>query len=64
MQFLLDLRLEHAHQLVVHTGMSVSEIADLTGYQQPGNFSKAFHKKYGLSPAHLRKNAVLAADAG
>jgi AraC-like DNA-binding protein len=63
-QFVLDLRLEHAHQLVLHSGMPLAEVSDIAGYQQPGNFSKAFHKKYGSSPADLRKRAGLATHTG
>lgn len=54
-QYVQALRLEHARQLIMHTQMPIGEIADLVGYRQAGNFSKAFGKKYGTKATDLRK---------
>ncbi|WP_128544724.1 alpha/beta fold hydrolase [Larkinella soli] len=54
-QFIQDLRLEHAYQLVAHTSLPITDIADQTGYRQAGNFTKAFGRKYGRSPVEVRR---------
>ena len=38
-----------------HTGMSVKEVAALSGYDDPHFFSKLFKKHIGLSPSEYRK---------
>jgi len=39
--------------------MTVSEIAYLLGYEQPGNFSTAFKKSFGVSPLAVRRYHVM-----
>jgi AraC family transcriptional activator of pyochelin receptor len=48
--FLINYRLEHAHDLLLNTQKSISEVAYETGYTSPSYFGKAFKKKYGFSP--------------
>ena len=48
--FLLSHRLERARDLLLHTSLNVSEVAYETGYASPAYFSKAFKKKYGITP--------------
>lgn len=50
-QYLVDIRLEHAAELMVEHGYNVSEAAIASGYGNVYNFSKMFKKKYGLSPS-------------
>ncbi len=54
-QYMLSLRLEYAHQLIQKTDAPITEIAYDLGYRQPGNFTRAFTKKFGISPDALRK---------
>lgn len=54
-QYYSNLRLEHGFQLVLHSNMSVTEIAVACGYQWVGPFSKAFRRRYGQSPRLARK---------
>jgi AraC family transcriptional activator of pyochelin receptor len=51
--FLINYRLERARELLRHTGKNISEVAYETGYASPAYFSKAFKKKYGVSPRQL-----------
>ena len=54
-QYLLNLRLEKAAQLMLAHGESPSVAAMSVGYGDIYNFSKMFKKKYGLSPrAYVR----------
>ncbi|HEY5825233.1 MAG TPA: AraC family transcriptional regulator [Cyclobacteriaceae bacterium] len=48
--FLLSKRLEHAHQLLNDKAKNISEVAYDCGYSSPQYFSKAFKKKFGVSP--------------
>jgi len=53
------LRLRHAAVLVQEGHWNVKEIGTLVGYENPFNFSLAFKRHYGLSPAHFRKKQTL-----
>jgi AraC-like DNA-binding protein len=48
--FLINHRLEQARDLLLNTGKNICEVAYETGYASPAYFSKAFKKKYGVSP--------------
>ncbi len=54
--FLLNKRLEHAHELLLHMDQTVHEISSLVGYKYPHHFSVAFKKKFGISPSYLKQN--------
>ncbi len=49
-QYLMDVRLEKAAELISSYGYSVSAAALSVGYTDIFNFSKMFKRKYGLSP--------------
>ncbi|MGO4292015.1 helix-turn-helix transcriptional regulator [Chitinophaga sp. RAB17] len=51
--FLIHYRLERARELLRSSTKNVSEVAYETGYASPAYFSKAFKKKYGVSPKQL-----------
>ena len=52
--FLIDFRLHRAADLLSEGSAPVKEISSLVGYRDQLVFSKAFKKKYGLSPANYR----------
>lgn len=54
-QYLMDLRLEKATELMLKHGESPSVTAASVGYADIYNFSKMFKKKYGLSPRNYIK---------
>ena len=54
--FLINHRLEQAHQQLRNSSGSIQEIAYQTGYSSPEYFSRAFKKKYGINPATLGKS--------
>lgn len=49
------LRMRHAAILVKEGYLNVKQIGALVGYENPFNFSLAFKRHFGLSPAHFRK---------
>lgn len=51
----LNLRLEHARELVTKTRFSLTEISYASGFNSPSWFSRAFRSKFGFSPGALRK---------
>lgn len=52
--FLIDFRMHKAANLLVSTAMSIKEISDQVGYNDQLVFSKAFKKKFGMSPKSYR----------
>ncbi|MDE7414847.1 MAG: AraC family transcriptional regulator [Lachnospiraceae bacterium] len=52
--FLIDFRLHKSANLLVSTAMSIKEISDIVGYNDQLVFSKAFKKKFGMSPKSYR----------
>lgn len=53
--YLLNLRMERAMQLLSDTNKSIADIAYLTGYSSHPSFTNAFTKHFGFSPNYLRK---------
>lgn len=49
-QYLMDVRLKHAAELLVVERCSVGMVAIRCGYMDVYNFSRMFKKKYGVSP--------------
>lgn len=54
--FIVRLRLETAINLLIYSNEAINEIAFKVGYENPPSFNKAFKKRYGISPAELKKN--------
>ena len=53
--FIQNVRLKHAAQLLRESQLNIAEIAYLTGYSSPGYFSTAFRGKFGCSPSEWRE---------
>lgn len=51
-QYLLDRRLNHARQLL-QKKEKIQEVADKCGFPDSPSFSKAFKKKFGISPSRI-----------
>ena len=50
-----DLRLNDAAEKLRSTDLSIQEISRLSGFSNPYSFSRAFHKRFKLSPRDFRK---------
>lgn len=53
-KFLIDFRMHKAANLLVSTTMTIKEISNHVGYRDQLVFSKAFKKKFGMSPKNYR----------
>ena len=53
-QYLIDYKLSQAEHLLKNTDLSINEISIASGYNDRVSFSKAFTKKYGVSPKYYR----------
>ena len=48
-EYLLSKKMDHAAKLLT-AGKSVGQVAEVLGYSNPYNFSRAFKKQYGVAP--------------
>lgn len=53
--YINEIRIEHAKQLLQTSDESIAAIADMVGYTDERYFSKTFHKTTGIKPALFRK---------
>ncbi|WP_108424481.1 AraC family transcriptional regulator [Flagellimonas amoyensis] len=58
-QYLLNLRLERAQNLLNMTALNISEIGHQVGFDNVFYFSKLFKKKYGISPKKYRMESII-----
>ncbi len=58
-RYLIDLRIRQAKRYLVDTSMTVSEIAEKTGFENVYYFSKAFKKETGYTPSEYRNNYLI-----
>ena len=54
MQYLTNVRLEKAKELLKNTDAKTYEIAEKVGFSEPNYFSFIFKKNIGLSPSQYR----------
>lgn len=54
-RFLLHLRFQRAYELLVHTDLSIHEVAVKCGYADTFSFSRAFKNDIGFSPSSFRQ---------
>ncbi len=52
--YMNEIRLERAKELLMDNTLSIAEIAYEVGFSSPGYFSTAFKNKYGISPNRYR----------
>ena len=55
MEYLRNLRLEHAAELLVNSSISIKEIADNSGFLSDAYFFRSFKKHYGVTPVEFRR---------
>lgn len=55
MDYLRDVRLRRAAQLLRLGGQSVDSVASKVGFASRSHFSRAFHEQFGCAPADFRK---------
>lgn len=58
-QFIREIRLKEAHDLLEHNAGTASEIAYQVGFGSPTYFNKCFHEYYGYTPGEVKGNQSL-----
>ena len=59
LDYIVEVRMGKARQLLLETGLSVGEIAERTGFSNSPYFFKAFKKTHGMTPAEFRKSGKI-----
>ncbi|MBQ1311269.1 MAG: response regulator [Blautia sp.] len=54
-EYLTELRIGHARELLNNQGLSIKEICSLCGYSDPNYFSRIFKKYEGMTPSEYRE---------
>ena len=54
-EFIMDIRLKRSAQLLKESDLTIAEIADLTGFNNPKYFSICFKKHFELTPSEFKK---------
>ena len=54
MRYLWQIRADRGRALLLHSGLSVSEIAYQCGYKNPFHFSRHVRQNFGMSPTEVR----------
>ncbi len=52
-QYLMRLKMNHATELLLDSGLLVKEVAESLNFSDPYNFSRSFKNTFGLSPAQF-----------
>lgn len=59
-EYILNMRLECAYNMLIISDVGAERIAEEVGYESFAHFCKIFKKKYGITPAELRrKNKII-----
>lgn len=53
--YLINIRLKRAKELLIHSNLSIKEVAAKVGYDDPSYFSKLFKKRYGKAPLFVKE---------
>lgn len=56
LEYLTDVRMSKAAELLVDLNLKIYQISFMTGYQDPVHFSKLFKKKFGCTPQEYRNS--------
>lgn len=56
-QFILDIRIKKAKQLISYNELNITKIAELCGFSTVYHFCRAFKEKTGLTPTEYKKSA-------
>jgi transcriptional regulator GlxA family with amidase domain len=63
MQYLQDLRMRNAENMLRSTFLSVKEIGFLSGWTDLSHFVRCFKKQYGVTPSEFRVRTPLSATS-
>ncbi|MBQ7329458.1 MAG: AraC family transcriptional regulator [Oscillospiraceae bacterium] len=57
-QYINDIRMEYARQLLDRSDRSIVEIAEDAGFYDPAHFSRAFKRHFAMTPTQYRNNTL------
>jgi len=57
-QVLTEQRMQQATELLVHTNMSIKEIASVLGYEHASSFTRAFERRFRQTPRCYRQDQI------
>ena len=55
-EYLTNLRMDKAKELLLTTESSMKEICSMVGYADPNYFSRTFKKNIGVTPTEYKEN--------
>ncbi len=55
-QYLIQVRINKAKELLIHSELSITEICASVGFESLGSFSTLFRKTAGISPSAYRRS--------
>lgn len=58
MDYVTEIRLQEAFQQIIHTQKNIQFISDNSGFPNHKALIRVFKKKYGMTPAHYRKQEI------
>lgn len=58
-QYIKELRLNYAYDLLLSTGLSCEEIAFIVGYNSFSHFITSFKQQFNITPSSLRRNSSI-----
>jgi transcriptional regulator GlxA family with amidase domain len=56
--FYRELRLARAHDLLLYSNLTVTEVAIATGFESPSNFTRVFREKFDYCPSRVRRRHI------
>lgn len=56
--FLREIRIRHAKELLTDSHLSITDVATLSGYNDPSQFIQTFKKEVGMTPRRFREQSV------
>jgi tetratricopeptide (TPR) repeat protein/AraC-like DNA-binding protein len=57
-QFIREVRLQRALEMLQNEDVTASEVAYKVGFSSPAYFNTCFHEFFGLSPGHVKRNEI------
>jgi AraC-like DNA-binding protein len=58
MEFVAQVRLDHARRLLLATGRSIESVAAAVGFRSRSHFSRLFHERFGVDPSSFRRSGT------
>lgn len=57
-EYLREQRMQKAMELLMENNKTIKQITKVTGFKHTNNFTKAFKKRFGISPGSINKNKL------